>query len=37
MFRELTDSGNWALIPPFSWSVYGDVFRMARDPTPRND
>jgi len=37
MFRELTDSGNWALTPPFSWSIYGDAFRMPRDPTPRND
>ena len=37
MFTGLTDSGNLALTPPFSWSVYGDVFQISTNPTPRND
>jgi hypothetical protein len=36
MFRDLVASGNFTLHTPFSWSVYGDAFQLAQDPTPRD-
>ncbi|HVL61568.1 MAG TPA: chitosanase, partial [Microbacterium sp.] len=36
MFRDLVTSGNFTLHTPFSWSVYGDAFQLAQDPTPRD-
>jgi hypothetical protein len=36
MFRDLVASGNFTLRTPFSWSVYGDAFQLAQDPTPRD-
>jgi hypothetical protein len=36
MFRDLIASGNFTLHTPFSWSVYGDAFQLAQDPTPRD-
>jgi hypothetical protein len=36
MFRDLVATGNFVLHTPFSWSVYGDAFQLAQDPTPRD-
>jgi hypothetical protein len=36
MFRDLIATGNFTLKTPFSWSVYGDGYQLAQDPTPRD-
>lgn len=33
--QELLEAGNLGLVPPYTWSVYGDEFTMASFPAPR--
>lgn len=33
--KGLLEAGNLGLVPPFSWSVYGDRFELGSTPAPR--